>query len=345
MENAITAVEPTEAISESGPDSDNRLIDLWLHGRPQTTQRSYRAAADRLTAHVGKPLHQMTLGELQGFADSLDAAALQPATRRRLLAATKSLFSFGHGLGYLPFDTAKPLRLPPLRDTLTERVVDESSLLRMIALEPNPRNAAMIALMYGAALRVSEAVALRWRDCHARSNGEGQCSVFGKGGKTRAVLLPASVSHPSKLFAQTRQMRATSSPAERDEGGSTPATSCGSRSEPLDEQASSIPSATTTCGTRTRPTAWSEGHPFRSSRRRSGTRASQRRDAISMPARMTALVGTCRSELRGSQARSPSCLHETNTNSRVRRNRRLPASDGLPVGRQEIRSSMRPSDV
>ncbi|MGC4033108.1 MAG: tyrosine-type recombinase/integrase [Tepidisphaeraceae bacterium] len=193
MENAITAIQPTEAICESSPDSGSRLIDLWLHGRPQTTQRSYRAAADRLTTHIRKPLHQMTLGDLQGFADSLDAAALRPATRRRLLAATKSLFSFGHGLGYLPFDTAKPLRLPPLRDTLAERVIDESSLLRMISLEPNPRNAAMIALMYGAGLRVSEMVAVRWRDLHARSAGEGQVTVFGKGGKTRSVLLPASV--------------------------------------------------------------------------------------------------------------------------------------------------------
>lgn len=193
MENSITVTQPTEPTLQVSPDNDRRLIDLWLHGRPQTTQRSYRTAVDRLTTHIRKPLHQMTLGDIQGFADSLDAAALQPATRRRLLAAAKSLFSFGHGFGYLAFDTAKPLRLPPLRDTLAERVVDESSLLRMIALEPNPRNAAMIALMYGAGLRVSEMVAVRWRDLIFRSSGDAQVTVFGKGGKTRSVLIPASV--------------------------------------------------------------------------------------------------------------------------------------------------------
>ena len=63
----------------------------------------------------------------------------------------------------------------------------------MIDLEPNPRNAAMIALMYGAGLRVSELVGIRWRDCQARLRSEGQVTVFGKGAKTRTVLLSAAV--------------------------------------------------------------------------------------------------------------------------------------------------------
>jgi integrase/recombinase XerD len=193
MENQITIVQPTQPTFLSGADNDSRLIELWLHGRPATTQRSYRTAFDRLKAHVSRPLHQVSLADLQAFADSLDAAELEPGTRRRLLAAVKSLFSFSHRLGYLPFDTAKPLRLPALRDTLAERIIDEPSLLRMIDLEPNPRNAAIIVLMYAAGLRVSEAVTLRWRDCQLRANGQGQVSVLGKGAKTRSVLLPASV--------------------------------------------------------------------------------------------------------------------------------------------------------
>ena len=188
MTNEITIIMATEQTPVLGADNDARLIDLWLHGRGPATQRGYRAEAERFRRHVAKPLHQVTLADLQGYADALDAARLQPATRRRMLASVKSLYSFGHRLGYLPFDTAKPLRLPPLRDTLAERIIDESSLLRMIDLEPNPRNAAMIALMYGAGLRVSELVGLRWRDLQARQNGTGQVTVLGKGGKTRTIL-------------------------------------------------------------------------------------------------------------------------------------------------------------
>ena len=201
MSSDITIIEPTDDLPSLGADNDARLIELWLHGRPATTQRAYRAESGRFLAHVAKPLHQVVLGDLQGYADSLDAVGLQPATRRRMLAALKSLFSFGHRLGFFPFDTARPLRLPPLRDTLAERIIEESSLLRMIDLELNARNAAMIALMYGAGLRVSEAVSLRWRDCQARSNGQGQVTVLGKGSKTRAVLLPASV------FSRLLQLR------------------------------------------------------------------------------------------------------------------------------------------
>lgn len=193
MSSDITRIESNDSFPILGADNDARLIALWLHGRRATTQRSYRAASGRFLAHAAKPLHQVALGDLQGYADALDAAGLQPATQRRLLAAVKSLFSFGHRLGYLPFDTAKPLRLPPLRETLAERIIDESSLLRMIDFEPNPRNAAMIALMYGAALRVSELVGLRWRDVQARSNGQGQVTVLGKGAKTRTILLSANV--------------------------------------------------------------------------------------------------------------------------------------------------------
>lgn len=193
MSNEVTTIQPTEQVLVLGAENDARLLDLWLHGRSPATQRGYRAEAKRFLAYVGHSLHSVTLVDLQGYADSLDAAGLQPATRRRMLAAVKSLFSFGHRLGYLTFDTAKPLRLPALRDTLAERIIDESSLLRMIDLELNPRNAAMIVLMYGAGLRVSEMVAVRWRDLQARPSGQGQVTVFGKGGKTRSVLLSANV--------------------------------------------------------------------------------------------------------------------------------------------------------
>ena len=189
----ITIIDPSDPLPILEASNDTRLIKLWLHGRPATTQRSYRTECARFYAHVAKPLHQVTLADLQGYADALNAARLQPATRRRMLASVKSLYSFGHGLGYLPFDTAKPLRLPPLRDTLAERIIDESSLLRMIDLESNPRNAAMIALMYGAGLRVSELVGLRWRDVQARQNGQGQVTVLGKGAKTRTILISAGV--------------------------------------------------------------------------------------------------------------------------------------------------------
>jgi len=191
--NEIIVANQTSPAPLSGADNDAMLIDLWLHGRPKTTQRYYRFEAERFIAHVSKPLRLVTLADLQGYADAIGATALMPATHRRILAAIKSLFAFGNRLGYLPFNTAQPLRLPPLRDTLAERIIDESLVLRMIALEEKPRNAAILALLYGGGLRISELVGLRWRDVQERQNGQGQITVLGKGSKTRTILLSAGV--------------------------------------------------------------------------------------------------------------------------------------------------------
>ena len=61
----------------------------------------------------------------------------------------------------------------------------------MIGLEPNLRNRALLTLLYGGGLRIAEACGLRWRDLTEREDG-GQATVYGKGGKTRVVLLSAS---------------------------------------------------------------------------------------------------------------------------------------------------------
>jgi len=192
MSSEIIHIQAATDLVVREETSDETLLNLWLHGRSKATQRGYRAEATRFLADVRKPLAQVTLGDLQDWADAIEAEGLEPATRRRMLAAVKSLMSFGFKLGYLPFDTGRPLRLPALRDTLAERILEEAMVLRMIALEPKPRNAAMLMLLYAAALRVSELCSLRWKDLQARSGG-GQITVFGKGSKTRTILLPSNV--------------------------------------------------------------------------------------------------------------------------------------------------------
>jgi len=173
-------------------ESDDHLIDLWLHGRSHHTQRAYRSDVGRFMEAVVKPLHRVTLGDLQSFAMQLDESGLQPSSVYRTMSAVKSLFAFGHRIGYLPFDVARPLRLPALRDGLAERILDETDVLRMIALERAPRNRAILLTLYAGGFRVSEVCALTWADLQRRDSA-GQITVFGKGGKTRTVLMPESV--------------------------------------------------------------------------------------------------------------------------------------------------------
>ncbi len=168
----IAATNLLSALPTQQAATDTQLVDLWLHGRSEHTQRAYRGDGERFMA----------------FADGL--GTLAPASQARILAAVKSLLSFAHRLGYVPFDVGKALKLPPRKATLAERILPEADVQRMLALEGEPRNKAMLLLFFAAGIRVSELVALRWRDVQPRGDAD-QVTIYGKGGKTRAILLPS----------------------------------------------------------------------------------------------------------------------------------------------------------
>lgn len=175
------------------PNPDTQLIELWVHGRSPHTQDYYRRSAYRFLAHIGKPLEQATLSDVQSFATSLDESNLTDSTRRTILAAVKSLLTFGNRLGMLPVNVGAPLKPPTPKDALNERILSEVDVMMMVRLEPDPQNKALLRLLYAAGLRVSEVCGLRWRDLQPRSEGQGQVTIYGKGQKTRVVLLPAPV--------------------------------------------------------------------------------------------------------------------------------------------------------
>ena len=105
----------------------------------------------------------------------------------------KSLFSFAHRVGYLQFDVGKPLRLPAVRNRLSERILTEPEIKRIISLEPVLRNRVMLLVLYGSGMRVSELSNLTWRDVQPRQRGQVQLSIMGKGDKVRTILLPKSL--------------------------------------------------------------------------------------------------------------------------------------------------------
>ena len=169
--------------------SDEQLLKLWLHGRSPNTQRAYGSDVSRFRSFVGKSLQAVTLAHLQDFADSL--RALAPASQCRVLSSVKSLLAFGHRIGYLAFDIGRPLRLPANRNRLSERILAEGAIHKILALEPSRRNRALLRLLYAAGLRVSELSALTGQHLQERDEA-GQVTVLGKGGKTRTVLLSAA---------------------------------------------------------------------------------------------------------------------------------------------------------
>lgn len=173
--------------------ADTQLIQLWVHGRSRHTRRYYQADAQQFLSFVDKPLVQVTLADIQNFADSLEASRLASSSCGRILSSVKSLFAFGNRIGMLPLNVAATLKAPAAKNTLAERILSEAEVHKLIDLEPNNRNQVMLKLLYAGGLRVSELCNLRWRDLQTRSDAEGQINIYGKGGKTRVVLLSATV--------------------------------------------------------------------------------------------------------------------------------------------------------
>jgi integrase/recombinase XerD len=129
---------------------------------------------------------------VQAFLDHLTTQDLAPSTQLGIIAAVKSLLSFGCEIEVLPKNVGRRVVPPKVKDTLSERILTEGEVQAMIALETNPRNRAILRLLYGVALRVSELCALKWRDLFGRGDF-GQATVFGKGGITRVVLIPETI--------------------------------------------------------------------------------------------------------------------------------------------------------
>jgi len=204
-------VDPAAPVAEvpagpSGAPTDGRLIELWLHGKSEATKEAYRSDLSKFSDFTDrKPLKRVTLAEVQEFAGFL-SGLLAPASQARILAALKSLFAFGHQVGYLPFDVGRPVKLPSWRDERAERILSADDVHSMIAHAGGPqgRDRALVRTLYVGGLRVTETVDLATRHLLDRDGGgeaTGQLAVFGKGSKTRPVLVPTSLFEELKALA------------------------------------------------------------------------------------------------------------------------------------------------
>lgn len=181
------------ALNTRQAQNDQHLVKLWLHGRSPHTIDGYQRDVNQFLNFVAKSLQDVTLDDLQQYTDVM-LQGFADATKKRRMYAVKSLIAFGHRLGYLPYNVGAPVRVPSVKDTLAERILEDVELKKMLSLEEDKRNHAILRLLYHSGLRVSELAALKWQDFQKRGESA-QITVFGKGRKTRTILLNKSVSN------------------------------------------------------------------------------------------------------------------------------------------------------
>jgi integrase/recombinase XerD len=170
-------------------DSDvEGFLALLATRRAPKTVEAYRRDLSALGGWFDGPIGGITTEQLEHYLAELRAAGLSPATIGRRVAAIRSFFRHQTLLGVRTDNPAAELDLPRRRRTLprtlspaeAERLMEAASGTTPRAL----RDRALVELLYGAGLRVSEAVGLH----KASVDLEGRLvRCVGKGSKERIV--------------------------------------------------------------------------------------------------------------------------------------------------------------
>jgi site-specific recombinase XerD len=139
--NQLMVVAPSGLGPAHDGSQDAQLVELWLSLKTSShTRRAYAAEAARFLAFVDKPLSWVTLTDLQAWGEHLGQGSLKPASQNRALTAVKSLLAFAQETGYVPFNVGTAVKLRPHRDSLAQRILEESQVARLIDAAPEGRD-------------------------------------------------------------------------------------------------------------------------------------------------------------------------------------------------------------
>jgi integrase/recombinase XerD len=169
------------------PDVEGFLALLATRRAPKTVD-AYRRDLAALAAWLDGPIAGITTEQLEQYLAGLRAAGLSPSTIGRRAAAIRSFFRHQALLGVRTDNPAAELQLPRRRRTLP-RTLSPTEAERLVeaAAGTTPRDLrdrALVELLYGAGLRVSEAVGLHKASVDL-DNRLVRC--VGKGAKERVV--------------------------------------------------------------------------------------------------------------------------------------------------------------
>jgi integrase/recombinase XerD len=185
--------------------SDRELILIWMADKSRTTQASFKGTVAKFLEFIDKPLVDVRIEDLQLWKQGL-SARFKPTTVANKVLVIKSLFSFAVKVGYLPINIGSFIKPPKTKEVLAEKILTVEEVKRLISSCNTPRDALMLSLMYWCGLRVSEVVGLTWVDLKPHQEGGGKATVFGKGSKTRVVIIPPKLWRQVLEFKQISQI-------------------------------------------------------------------------------------------------------------------------------------------
>ncbi|HXH71684.1 MAG TPA: tyrosine recombinase XerC [Mariprofundaceae bacterium] len=156
------------------------------------TVAAYRRDLADFSEHCGDILlADITRLQVQDWLVAGHASGLAASTLARRLSALSSFLDVAVLAKWIPNNVAASVRAPKQPKRLPKSLPPEqtAAMLEAAGSGSESRDLALLAVMYGCGLRVSEAVGLDLTDLDLHT---GELRVFGKGRKERVVPVPAA---------------------------------------------------------------------------------------------------------------------------------------------------------
>jgi integrase/recombinase XerC len=198
------------------------LAELARRGASKHTLRNYGSDLEQFAGYFEAPgaevsaLEQLDLALLREWLGGLYDHKLSVVTVRRKLAAVRAVFKFALQERDIDGNPATRLRTPKVKQRLPEVMSAEktNNLLdlvdsgKVVEMPDKERDVALLELMYGCGIRVSELVGINLEDIDLRT---GWLRVRGKGNKERQVPVGGRAVEAVNVYLGKRQAQ----PSER----------------------------------------------------------------------------------------------------------------------------------
>jgi integrase/recombinase XerC len=203
-------------MAELRPSISNYLRELERRGSSKHTLRNYGADLEQFAQYFetldgdsAPPVEELDLTLLREWLSDLYERRLTPVTIRRKIAAVRAFFKFLREEGMCPANIAARLRTPKVKQRLPEVMSADKANHLLDAVEdgsvgPEPwreRDLAILELLYGCGLRVSELVGLDLSDIALE---ERSLRVRGKGNKERQVPIGSRAAEAVERYLDVR---------------------------------------------------------------------------------------------------------------------------------------------
>lgn len=172
-------------------------LDYWLSEWLKSSRRNspntaaaYKTDLRQFFDACRKSFDQVAVTDILEYQSSLPED-LAPRTKARKLASVRSFYRFLCNREVVSLNLAR-IEPPKIQQVVSrDKLLTEKEVKAIIDAATDGKHRLFVRFLYLTAVRVSEALALRWRDFDLLTTDDSTAHIVGKGGKHRDVFIPA----------------------------------------------------------------------------------------------------------------------------------------------------------